>query len=113
MTERQFERLVAARRRQSPALFERRGIARWLERVARQAQRRFDAEAAWERIAEPEWLDRTRVVAFAGGRLTIATFDASLSFTLRRREAALVAALRPYVPGLRSMRFAPAGGVDG
>lgn len=110
MTAWQLRQMVANRRRGGPvSLFAPERLAGLLETAARRAQRTEDAVAAWQRVAEPEWLEQTQVLDFADGVLRVATADAAIRFELTRRQGALQRALSAYLPGLRQLRLLPAG----
>ena len=83
-------------------------LAAILRRAARGVQHRDDAAGAWERVADPAWVDRTAVVSRTGDCLVISAADATLRYHLTRHAARLKAALATLLPGVRELRFVPA-----
>jgi hypothetical protein len=73
--------------------------------AARTSRRREKARAAWQRLAQPEWLATTAVEAVDGDTLVVAVDGPALRYDLQRHRAALDRALAGLVPGLRRVRF--------
>jgi hypothetical protein len=119
VNEHQYRQLCENRRRPGPvplgAAGERRTgqgrspLAAVLATATRAARRRRRAAAAWQRIAQPEWLTLAAVEAVDGDTLVVAVDSPALGCELRRRAEALARDLAGLVPGLRRVRFVRPG----
>jgi hypothetical protein len=115
---RQYEQMLANRRARGPlrladahprAKNQVSPIAGIVGKAARILRQRQAGAGAWERLARPAWLADTEVDEIAGDTLVVLVSGAALLFELRRQRAALERQLARLVPGVRRLRFAPAG----
>ncbi len=74
-------------------------------RAARNLRRREAVVRAWQRCAEPAWLDVTEVVEAAGDSATISVVNPVLASELRRQHRRLLRRLSQLVPGIRRINF--------
>jgi hypothetical protein len=110
MTERQWRQVLANSARRGPeGLFAAPRVARILTTGARAVQRTDDLAEAWARVADPEWLPLTRVVAVTGSDVTIAVADGTLRYQLAQAAGAWRRKLAALVDGVGRVRFVPAG----
>lgn len=102
-----------ARRRRSP-------LDVVIARAARQLRQREAAAVAWQRVAQPEWLEHTRVAAVddhreGGSTVVITASSSAVYYELCRQRAALKRQLTELAPGVGNVSFiiaAEAPGAD-
>ena len=111
--ERQYRQTLANQRRRplstagsSPV------VGRLVAGAARNARRLDEIEEAWRTVAEPEWLERSRIEGLTAGEVRVVVGDKSLHYQLSRMSERLARAMASVSPSVKSMRFAyePAGG---
>lgn len=108
MTDQQFQQMLSNRRLRGarPALDE--GLASELIAAAATARRRTTAaEAAWARLAKPDWRACAQVESLEAGVLTIVTADWATCAALRASR--LGRELARSLSGLASVRFVVRG----
>jgi hypothetical protein len=80
-------------------------LAGVLAAAARRQRRYAAAAAAWQRIAEPRWIEEAAVDAVVGDTIIIAVRSSTALYDLGRRQAMLGRRLAELVPGARQVRF--------
>ncbi len=78
-------------------------------RAAESRRRCAAAEQAWQRVAPPAWLARTRVDGVVGDAVIVVVDSAALHYELRRQGSTLQRGMAKLVPGLCRVRFIVAG----
>jgi hypothetical protein len=115
---RQYEQLLINRRLRSPlsladthprAKNKMSPVAGLLAKAAQTLRRRLACSSAWARLARPNWLADTEVLAVTDDTLIIQVSGAALLFDLRRQRATLERQISKLVPGVHRLRFEPAG----
>lgn len=81
-----------------------------LAKAARNLRQREAAAAAWQRIAQPEWLAETSVLAVeeppgAGRTVVVGASSSTVCYELRRRKTKLERQLARLVTGVHRVRF--------
>ncbi len=84
-------------------------VASILARAAGQLQHRAQAQAAWQRIAHPQWLAATTLDTIesrtsGGCTVVIAADNSTILYDLQRHRTTLQQQLSKLVPGVRHLR---------
>ena len=84
-------------------------VAGLVAEAAELLRRRESAQAAWQRVAPPDWLRDTTVAGVSAEHKDTATIiatNSTLLYELRRRQSTLERDLSRLAPGIRRIRFA-------
>lgn len=96
-------------RRWAGAMGVRSALAAVVSKAARGLQRHRAAAAAWQSVAEPEWLLETAVDSVQNGVLVVIAGSSAVCCELSRHRATLERSIAGLVPGVHRLRFVVAG----